>query len=147
MAREHEVSRAASELRTVLGQLVRRLRSESALPLPQAVVLARLERDGQATASGLAAHERIRPQSIAETVHELEAAGLIDRIADKSDRRQILIGITEQGRTELTADRARRDGWLTNAIRANLSVEEQATLVNAVKLLQRLLERDSAETS
>ena len=81
----------------VLGQLVRRLRAEHRLPISHGAVLGRLERDGPATTSALAAAERVRPQSMAQTVSELEAAGLIDRTPDPDDRRQIHIGLTERG--------------------------------------------------
>ena len=35
--------------------------------------------------------ERVRPQSMAQTIAELEADGLVDRTPDPNDRRQILI--------------------------------------------------------
>ena len=41
-------ARVASELRVVLGQLVRRLRAEHRFPLSQATVLGRLDREGAA---------------------------------------------------------------------------------------------------
>jgi DNA-binding MarR family transcriptional regulator len=128
----------ASELRIVLGQLVRRLRSEYSFPVAQASVLSRLDRDGPQTTSALAAGERIRPQSMAQTLLELEADGLISRRPDQGDRRQILIQLTERGGERLREDRRRREGWLTEAIATTLSAEEQRTLIEALPLLQRL---------
>jgi DNA-binding MarR family transcriptional regulator len=133
-----EVTSSASELRIVLGQLVRRLRAENRMSISQASVLARLDRGGPATASALAAAERVRPQSMAQTIAELEASGLVTRTPDQADRRQILVDLTEQGRTMLAEDRARRDGWLAQAIETQLSADEQTLLAKAVALLDRI---------
>jgi DNA-binding MarR family transcriptional regulator len=133
-----QVVNAASELRTVLGQLVRRLRSEYTFPLAQASVLGRLDREGPLTTSALAAAERVRPQSMAQTLAELESDGLIARRPDPDDRRQVLIELSESGRERIAAERGKRDDWLAAAIAAELSAEEQRTLLEAVPLLRRL---------
>jgi DNA-binding MarR family transcriptional regulator len=138
MSRTVDVTRSASELRIVLGQLVRRLRAEHTLPLSQGMVLARLDREGPRTTSALAAAERVRPQSMAQTVADLQSAGLLARRPDPLDRRQILIELTDEGRQTLYDDRRRREGWLANAMAAELTDEEQETLIRAVPLLRRL---------
>lgn len=125
-------------MRLVLGQLVRRLRAEYAFPVAQASVLSRLDRDGAQTASDLAAAERVRPQSMAQTLSELEAAGLIARRPDPDDRRRVQIELTDQGRERVLEGRGRREDWLAAAIAAELSPEEQRTLLAAVPLLRRL---------
>jgi DNA-binding MarR family transcriptional regulator len=122
----------------VLGQLVRRLRTEHGFPVTQASVLSRLDRDGPQTTSGLAAAERMRPQSMAQTLGELETQELVARRPDPDDRRRILIELTPRGRERLTEERGRRESWLAAAIAAELSPEEQQTLLDAVPLLQRL---------
>ena len=121
VARPPDVALSASELRVVLGQLLRRLRAEHQFPISQGTVLARLEREGPATTSALAAAERVRPQSMAQTIAELGAAGLVARSPDPTDGRQILIELTERGRTTLAEERARREGWLANAIESELT--------------------------
>jgi len=132
-----KVTRAASDLRIVLGQLIRRLRVENTFSISQGTVLARLEREGPQTASSLASSERVRPQSMANTISELLAGRLVARRPDPLDRRRILIEITDRGAETLAQDRQRREGWLAAAI-AELSDEEQTTLVSAVPLLRRL---------
>jgi DNA-binding MarR family transcriptional regulator len=132
-----------SELRLALGQLVRRLRVEHRLSLSQGAVLARLDRDAQHSISTLAAAERIRPQSMAQTIRDLEADGLIERRADPSDGRRTLVDMTAQGRRMLEEDRRRREGWLTEAITHTLTPEEREDLVRAVALLRRLGELDT----
>ena len=128
VAPRKEIVAAASELRLVLGQLVRRLRREYSFPVAQATVLSRLDREGAQTTSGLAAAERVRPQSMAQTLAELETAGLIERRPDPEDRRRI------------HEDRRRREGWLAEAIASELTPEEQQVLIAAVPLLRRLSE-------
>jgi DNA-binding MarR family transcriptional regulator len=128
----------ASELRIVLGQLVRRLRTEYSFPIAQASVLSRLDRDGAQTTSALAVAERIRPQSMAQTLLELEGDGLISRRPDPGDGRRILIELTDRGHDRLREDRRRREGWLTEAIATTLSADEQRTLIDALPLLRRL---------
>jgi DNA-binding MarR family transcriptional regulator len=138
VARPPDVALSASELRVVLGQLLRRLRAEHQFPISQGTVLARLEREGPATTSALAAAERVRPQSMAQTIAELGAAGLVVRSPDPTDGRQILIELTERGRTTLAEERARREGWLANAIESELTEGEQETLLRALPILRRL---------
>jgi DNA-binding MarR family transcriptional regulator len=130
----------ASDLRVVLGQLMRRLRAEHRFPLSHGAVLGRLDRDGGQSVSELASAERVRPQSMAQTVGDLEADGLVSRRPDPGDRRRALVELTEQGRAALLADRAQREGWLANAIAEGLSPADVDVLETAVELLRRLAE-------
>ncbi|HEY2310473.1 MAG TPA: MarR family transcriptional regulator [Gaiellaceae bacterium] len=133
-----QVVKGAGELRLVLGQLIRRLRAEYSFPVAQASVLSRLDREGPTTASALATAERVRPQSMAQTLAELETAGLIERRPDPADRRSSQIELTVEGRDRVLEGRGRREDWLAAAIVAELNPEEQRTLLAAVPLLQRL---------
>src|SRR5437764_6681197 len=91
----------ASELRVVLGQLMRRLRAEHAFPLSQGAVLGRLDREGAQSVSDLAVAEKVRPQSMAQTVGDLETDRLVLRSPDPDDRRRALVELTADGRAEL----------------------------------------------
>jgi DNA-binding MarR family transcriptional regulator len=128
----------ASELRVVLGRLARRLRAKHRFPLMHGAVLGRLDREGTSTVSELAAGEGVRPQSMAQTVAELEGAGLLARQPDPADGRRMLVNLTEGGRAALAADRREREGWLAETIAERLSPEEQLVLERAVGLLDRL---------
>jgi DNA-binding MarR family transcriptional regulator len=138
MASGVEMAPLASELRVVLGRLVRRLRAENRFPLTHGAVLSRLERDGPLSTAALAAAERVRPQSMSQTLAELEADGLIARRAAAHDGRCRLIEVTEAGRTALGQDRELREGWLAHAIAEEFSADERAVLERAVALLARL---------
>jgi DNA-binding MarR family transcriptional regulator len=130
----------ASELRVVLGQLMRRLRAEHRFPLTHGAVLGRLDRQGPLTTVALASAERVRPQSMGQTLAELESQGLISRRPDDTDGRRTLLELTDEGRKVLADDRQRREGWLAQAIEQDFSAEEQEILANAIPLLARLTE-------
>lgn len=130
----------ASDLRVVLGQLVRRLRAEHRFSLSQGAVLGRLDREGTASIGELAGAERVRPQSMAQTVSDLESDGLIARRPDPGDGRRTLIELTARGALTLQEDRRQREGWLAQAISGDLSRREQELLAQTLPLLRRLAE-------
>ena len=140
MSSKTDPALTASELRIVIGQLIRRLRQEHAFPLSHGSVLGRLDRQGPQSVSDLAQVERVRPQSMAQTVGDLEADGLVSRRPDPDDRRRALVELTELGRDALIADRRRRDGWLARAIAEDLDDEERELLTRAIAVLGRLSE-------
>jgi DNA-binding MarR family transcriptional regulator len=143
MAEAVDPARLASELRLALGLLVRRLRIEHRLSLSHVAVLARLDREGTHSIGSLAAAERIRPQSMAQTIRDMESDGLIERRADPSDGRRSLVDMTAEGRGMLEEDRRRRQGWLTEALARELTAQERADLMKAVDLMRRLGELDA----
>jgi DNA-binding MarR family transcriptional regulator len=138
MPDEADSARVASELRLVLGQLVRRLRAEHRFPITQGTVLGRLDREGAQSVSDLAAKERVRHQSMTQTVTDLEADGFVQRRPDPGDRRRVLVSLTKAGRRALEEDRRQRVGWLAGAMDERLSERELRVVDEAVELLQRL---------
>ncbi|MFT3862704.1 MAG: MarR family transcriptional regulator [Solirubrobacterales bacterium] len=132
----------SSDLRVVVGQLIRRLRSEQNLfPLNQASVLGRLDRCGPQSVSDLAAAERVRPQSMAQTVGDLEADGLVDRSPDPDDRRRAIVSLSESGKARIEADRRARESWLVKALEA-LPESDRETVAQAVGVLGRIADAD-----
>jgi len=138
---EDDLGQLPGELRGVLGQLVRRLRAESGFPYSQGTVLGRLDREGTSSIGALATAERVRPQSMAQTVADLEAAGLISRRPDPADKRRTLVELTAEGRGKLAEFRRDREGWLEAAITDELNDSERRALARAVELLRRIAER------
>jgi DNA-binding MarR family transcriptional regulator len=136
-----DLASLSSELRVVVGQLIRRLRAQYAFGWSHAAVLSRLYRDGPQFIGELAAAERVRPQSMSQTLADLEAEGLIERGPDADDGRRTRIAITARGRSALDADRAARDGWLAEQI-SGFTAAEQAALHDSLALLRRLAETD-----
>jgi DNA-binding MarR family transcriptional regulator len=140
MATGVDTTRLASELRIVLGHLMRRLRAEHRFSISQGAVLGRLDREGTKSIGDLAVAERVRPQSMTQTISDLEADGLIARRPDPADGRRTLVELTAQGRQTLEDDRRQREGWLARAIAEDLSAQERKVLDQAVSLLRRLAE-------
>jgi len=130
----------ASELRVVLGRLSRRLRAHHRrFGLTQAAVLGRLDRCGPQSIGELATAERVRPQSMSQTLADLEADRFIERRADERDGRRTMIALTDEGRAALLEERALREGWLARSLET-LTPSERAQLTEAVKVLERLSE-------
>lgn len=140
---DEDLVHAASELRVLAGQLIRRLRAVSESPdvtMSQASVLSRLDRDGPATTAALARAEGVRPQSMGATLMALEESGLVARTPHPTDRRQSLMLLTRKGRHQLEEVRRTREGWLIDAMRERLDDDERQILVQSVGLLRRLVD-------
>ena len=135
-----EVGHLASDLRVVIGQLIRRLRAEQArFSISQGAVLGRLDREGPQSVSDLAAAERVRPQSMAQTVADLESAGMLDRRPDPNDGRRALVSLTEAGVEAIQASRREREGWLAGELE-KLPAADRRTLARAVELIGAIAE-------
>jgi len=135
----------ASELRLSVMRLRRRLSNErhpgNPLSMGAMAVLGCLFRNGDLTVGELAGHERVQPPSMTRTVNSLEAGGYVTRRAHETDGRQVVVGLSERGRTTLLADRARRDAWLARRLR-ELTPDERDVLRRAAPLLEQLANAD-----
>jgi DNA-binding MarR family transcriptional regulator len=129
----------AEDLRAVIALLVRRMRANPVFPPHQFGVLRAIDRSGPQTASQLAALEFVRPQSMAHTLQQLDAAGFVTRHPDPTDGRQTLIALSDDGRSALAEQRREIAGWLAAEIDQQLDADERDTLAEAVTLLGRLV--------
>jgi DNA-binding MarR family transcriptional regulator len=131
---------AVHELTAAVGQLLRRLRSETGaddLNLSQLSVLARLDQHGPQATADLARAESMKPQSMGTILATLEQEGLVERRPHPTDGRQVLFGLTSEG-----AEMRRRRGiakreWLLAAM-AKLEADERKTIMDAIPLIKRL---------
>lgn len=131
----------SSALRISVMRLARRLRSERSstadLTLTQISALSTLGRVGPSTPSELAGLERVQPPSMTRVIAALEERGLVTRVPHPTDRRQVLVAITERADAMLLEDRRRREAWLVAHL-ATLSADERAVLAAAAPILDRL---------
>jgi DNA-binding MarR family transcriptional regulator len=130
----------AAELRVAIMKSARRLRAEKSdadLSDGQYSVLALLEREGPSTPREIAAHERVQPPSMTRTLTALLELGLVTRTEHPSDRRQVLIAVTDAGAATVRETRRRRDAWLARRVAA-LPPDEREILARASEILRRI---------
>src|SRR5579864_4638095 len=135
-----EVTRAAGDLRALVGRLSRRLRQTSVvgeMTLSQASVLSLLEREGPATPGILATKERISPQSMGAILISLETLGLVSRTPAPTDGRCLAISLTEAGLQTVHGSRQHREEQLARTLADNFTTEEQQSIIAALPLLER----------
>ena len=130
----------APRLRLDITRLARRLRQQSAegLSPSQTSALASIERNGALSPSELATIERIQRPTATRVLAALEAAGLVTRQPDQSDRRISRLAVTREGAAVLKRGRSRKNAYLARRLR-ELEPDEIATLNRAAELLERLL--------
>jgi len=133
-----------SELRTVVARLIKKLRKESAtgqhLSLTERSTMGLLYRDTALLPSELAAMEKITTQSMSTILNHLLELGYITRTASKTDKRKVIISLTKTGENVLLQVRNERDEWLTKAIEATCSKEEQDLLKRAIIPLTKIID-------
>ncbi|MGW3243912.1 MarR family winged helix-turn-helix transcriptional regulator [Streptomyces sp. NPDC001070] len=131
-------------LRLTVGRIARRLRQAHAVgdvTLSEVSVLARLDRDGPDSPGSLAELERVRPQAMATTLAGLEERGLVSRRPDASDKRRVVMTVTDAGRKVLADRRSESVQRLGAVLNEEFSAGERRQLVDVLPLLDRLSEK------
>ena len=134
----------ATALRISVSRLARRLRAERLskglepeLSDTQLAALAALERHSAMTPGELAEHEKVQPPSMTRVITALEERGLVMRAPHATDRRQVVLTVTEHGRIVVQQSRRLREAWLAQRLR-ELTPQERATLRAAAPILEKL---------
>ena len=133
-----DLKHTAVRLRVSLSALMRQLRQTApadGIGSARLGVLGALYRLGPMTPTDLAAHERVKLQTLTRLLAELEADGWLAREPDPDDGRRTLLSLTRLGVRQLTADVQRREASLAAAIGAALTTAEQAQLLKACEVL------------
>ena len=134
----------SSDLRTVVTRLVKKLRRESVtgqqLSLTERSTLALLLQHESLLPSELAAMEKITNQSMSQVLSHLLERGFIIRTNSETDKRKVMISLTESGARTIIQVRNERDEWLAEAIKATCTVEEQELLKQAIKPLTKIVD-------
>jgi DNA-binding MarR family transcriptional regulator len=137
---EAEAADLGGQLRSAVGRLYRRFRSErpeGSLGDAALAVLTRLHKYGPQTLTELSEHDRVSPASMSQTVNRLTSAGYAVRTRDPGDRRKVLFTATAEGDELAGAARAQRNAWLDERLRA-LSTEDRAVIARASALLMSI---------
>lgn len=137
----------AVQLAEALARVSRRLRRDAMRELAplsvtytQVRVLHVLARNGRPVRIGeLAMRFEVAPRSATSMIDSLEAADLVRRTADPTDRRSVLVGLTPQGVTLMERGRSLKR-TSAEALFGRLSLDERQELL---ALLTTLCETDS----
>lgn len=136
----------ASELRTVVTRLIKKLRKQSStaaqLSLTERSTIALLDQHGELLPNELAAMEKITTQSMSQILSKLQEMGLIKRRISETDKRKAIITLSDLGRTMLYQVRNERDEWLNKALEATCTAEEKALLKKVIGPLTKLVDFD-----
>jgi DNA-binding MarR family transcriptional regulator len=135
----------ATAMRISISRLARRLRverlglggTETVLSDIQLAALAALERHESMTPGELADHEKVQPPSMTRVIAVLEERGLVRREPHATDRRQVILTVTDEGRDLVQRVRRRREAWLAQRLQ-ELTPHERQTLRAAAPILEKI---------
>jgi DNA-binding MarR family transcriptional regulator len=135
----------ATAMRISITRLARRLRverlglggTETALSDIQLAALAALERHDSMTPGELAEHEKVQPPSMTRVIAVLEERGLVRRKPHATDRRQVILTVTAEGRDLVERVRRRREAWLAQRLQ-ELTPDERQILRAAAPILEKI---------
>ena len=135
----------ATVMRISVSRLARRLRverlglggTETVLSDIQLAALAALARHDSMTPGELAEHEKVQPPSMTRVIAVLEERGLVRREPHATDRRQVVLTVTDDGRDLVQRVRRRREAWLAQRLQ-ELSPDERQILSAAAPILEKI---------
>ena len=135
----------ATAMRISISRLARRLRverlglgaTEAVLSDIQLAALAALERHDSMTPGELAEHEKVQPPSMTRVIAVLEDRGLVRRAPHATDRRQVVLTVTADGRDLVQRVRRRREAWLAQRLQ-ELAPDERQILRAAAPILEKI---------
>jgi DNA-binding MarR family transcriptional regulator len=132
-----ELAKTLRDALTRLNRRVRQARPVGDLTTSQLSALTSLQLAGALTPRELADLERVQPPTMTRIVGKLEELGLVARTPHPTDRRQVILAATEEGRTVYGQFEQARNRWLARQL-AELSPEERDTLARAAQILQHV---------
>ena len=135
----------ATAMRISISRLARRLRverlglggTETVLSDIQLAALAALARHDSMTPGELAEHEKVQPPSMTRVIAVLEERGLVKREPHATDRRQVVLTVTDEGRDVVQRVRRRREAWLAQRLQ-ELTPDERQILRAAAPILEKI---------
>jgi DNA-binding MarR family transcriptional regulator len=136
----------AIAMRISISRLARRLKVEQRLGVGgsdpvlsdiQLAALSALERHQAMTPGELADYEKVQPPSMTRVIAVLEERSLVQRTAHPTDRRQVILTVTAEGRALVHRVRRRKEAWLAQRL-DELSEAEVEVLRAAAPILEKL---------
>ena len=136
---EAATSDVAARLRLTVARLQRIVRQQAmgGLNLAEGSCLAIIDRQGPLSLSDVASRENLSAPTISKIVTRLEDLGLIERLADPTDRRVSLVAVSKDGAALLEQVRSSRTAYLHRKL-SELSDDDLSRLLGALPVLEAL---------
>ena len=141
----HEMSDSEEEILKSLRRIIRavglyshRLVSQTGLSTPQLICMRQLHKDGEMQTSHLAEAVNLSPPTVCGILNRLEQRGLVSRTRQASDRRRVLVSLSESGQDTVgNAPPALHDSFLfkLRALPAKQRSGIQETLTTLVSMM------------
>ncbi|WP_202437290.1 MarR family transcriptional regulator [Streptomyces sp. SID5910] len=135
---------SSEDLIIAVEQMVRYVRHSAragGLSIAASSALGRLGREGPQRLTDLARGEGVSQPNMTQLVTRMERAGLVRRVADRSDGRGVLVEITAAGQEVFARRRAERAEALQRLIAELTEPEQQATRTALLALARALRSR------
>jgi DNA-binding MarR family transcriptional regulator len=114
-------------------------KTDDGLTIAQVRALFALDKSEAATAGEIAETARLSPASVTAMLDDLERDGIVTRVRSDSDRRRVLVTLTDEGRAVL---KKRRRLWLKrwDAAMADVPAPELEAAAGVLKRIAGLLD-------
>ncbi|HEU5005601.1 MAG TPA: MarR family transcriptional regulator [Jatrophihabitantaceae bacterium] len=142
-AARNTMAELAAQLRPSLLRLTRIVRNQRvdlSVTLTQISAMGTLKKHGPMSAGELATCERVQPPSMTKVLASLEERGLVRRETHPTDRRQVIVAITDEGLALLDSERRSRDAWLSQRL-TGLTADERALIRKVIPVLDKLADQ------
>lgn len=116
-----------------------RSNSPERLSAEQYWVLRTLERESGMTVSGLAALRGVTRAAMTIATQRMQASGWVERLRSADDQRQVIVRLTESGRSLWLKVSRERQRVLRSLLRT-LSADEQDTLARVARKMRELFD-------
>ena len=145
---EVATSDVAARLRLAVARLQRIVRQQAMgdLNLAEGSCLAIIDRHGPLSLSDVASRENLSAPTITKIVTRLENRGLIERLADPTDRRVSMVAVSKNGAALLGRIRSSRTAYLHRKLR-ELSDDDLNRLLDALPVLEALATEHTEEAA
>lgn len=141
-----ELKQLAEALRASVSAFVRHVRESGAdVRTAQWDTLDFLESHGAQSIAHLARRRGVKHQSMRLVTAQLEADGLIERVAESPDLRGYLLAISAKGRKHLRDARSERAERIAHLLATRIPRHDFGDLERAIDILNRLTHEDVAD--
>jgi DNA-binding MarR family transcriptional regulator len=134
----------AGVLRTVMTRLIKLLRretkDEAQLSLTERSTMGLLYQHGELLPSDIARMEKVTSQSMSQIINHLFEVGFIHKAPSVEDKRKVLLSLTAAGRVSVEERRHNKEEWLARALNEKASPEERELVMDALKILEKLID-------